>query len=147
MSGILIYLLLVSSILLDGHSTFIGLKKRYKERNPFLLGLRPKAVFKTTFIMWAVLSSLFMLHQAAKRWGMGWYTDQNYDRLFLAIAIAKIIIALENYALVFIGTNIGSIMRKKPVKVLPEPLVDVVITLTIAALPAVLVANALIVHV
>jgi len=142
-SGVPIYILLVIGILLDGHSTFIGLKRNYKERNPFLLGLAPRSVIKTTTLMWIVLSILFVGHITLKTAGVDWYDYRHYEMIFLALALAKIIVAVENYALAFLGNNLGSILRRKPKALLPEPLVDVVITLMIIAFPAILLAKML----
>ena len=142
-SGVSIYILLVVGILLDGHSTFIGLKRNYKERNPFLLGLSPRRVGKTTVLMWIVLSFLFAGHMALKMAAVEWYDYRHYELIFLALAIAKIIVAVENYSLVFLGNNLGSILRQKPKKIFPEPLVDLAITLVIIALPAIVMARIL----
>ena len=142
-SGVSIYILLVVGVLLDGHSTFVGLKRNYKERNPFLLSLSPRSVGKTTVLMWIVLSILFAGHMALKMVGVEWYDYQHYELVFLAVAIAKIIVSIENYSLVFLGNNLGSILRQKPKKHFPEPLVDLVITFVIIALPAIIMAKIL----
>ncbi len=142
-SGVSIYILLVVGILLDGHSTYIGLKRNHKERNPFLLGLAPKSVTKTSALMWMVLSILFVGHMVLKTTGVEWYDYRRYELIFLALALAKIIVAIENYSLSFLGNNLGSILRQKPKELLPEPLVDLTITLVIIALPAILLAKML----
>ena len=141
--GVSIYLLLVLGILLDGHSTFIGLKRSYKERNPFLLELSPRGVRKNTTLIWVVLTALFVGHMALKTAGAEWYEYRRYEQLFFALALAKIIAALENYSLVFFGSNLGTILRRKPKELFPEPLVDIVITLLIIALPAIFMATLL----
>ena len=140
MASLSIYLLLVAGILLDGHSTFIGLKRDYKERNPFLLGLSPRGVRKNTILIWAIISALFTGHLALKMTGAEWYGYRSIEQLFLALALAKGIAALENYTLVYFGSNLGSILRRKPKALFPEPLVDIVITLLIIALPAIFLA-------
>ena len=143
MSGLSVYFLLLAGILLDGHSTYIGLANGYKESNPLLLGLKPKAVGKTTFIMWAALSALFIAHEMAKSLDPVWYADRDYYLIFLALALAKILAALENYALFFFGSNIRSILRLKMVKVFPVSLTDIGLTLLIVGLPAILIAHAI----
>ena len=109
-------LLITAAVLLDGHSTVLALRAGHVEANPFLRRAIHRAPWRTTAVLWLILSGMLGATQAALRIGLiapGGEVHLGVFHFLTLVCVAKLLAAVNNYLLVLTGFSLPGRLRRR----------------------------------